>query len=166
VDKLGYEALELQKEKIVAEFGRDILAVDGTVDRSALGREVFSSHRDRRRLESIVHPTMVARVKSLLEGSYSGTDVVVNAAVLFPMGLDRLCTAVIWIYAPFLLRLKRALGRDTLGVIEILKRMSSQRSLLPKSRTGDVDIYFIKNNGTTTALKGKLERFFKERGLN
>ena len=46
----------------VAAFGRDILAVDGNLDRAAMRRRVFSDPDARRRLEAIVHP----RVRAML----------------------------------------------------------------------------------------------------
>ena len=46
----------------VAAFGRDILAVDGSLDRAAMRRRVFSDPDARRRLEAIVHP----RVRAML----------------------------------------------------------------------------------------------------
>jgi len=46
----------------VAAFGRDILAADGSLDRAAMRRRVFSDPDARRRLEAIVHP----RVRAML----------------------------------------------------------------------------------------------------
>ena len=46
----------------VAAFGRDILAADGSLDRAAMRRRVFSDADARRRLEAIVHP----RVRAML----------------------------------------------------------------------------------------------------
>src|SRR5690348_10105705 len=48
--------------EVVAAFGRDVLAADGTLDRAAMRRRVFDDATARRQLEAIVHP----RVRALL----------------------------------------------------------------------------------------------------
>lgn len=47
---------------VVAAFGTDVLAADGSLDRAAMRRHVFHDDDARRRLEAIVHP----RVRALL----------------------------------------------------------------------------------------------------
>jgi dephospho-CoA kinase len=54
----GSEALAA----VVATFGADVLAADGSLDRAAMRRHVFHDDDARRRLEAIVHP----RVRTLL----------------------------------------------------------------------------------------------------
>lgn len=48
---------------VVAEFGAQVLAPDGSLDRPALGKLVFDDESARRRLEAIVHPE-VARLSA------------------------------------------------------------------------------------------------------
>ena len=55
------------------------------------------------RLEEIVHPVMVERVKAFILDDPG--DVLINAAILHRMGLDALCGAVVYVTAPLLLRL-------------------------------------------------------------
>lgn len=49
-------------ERIVARFGSDVLQPDGTLDRAALRRRVFSDEAARRDLEAIMHPAIAAEV--------------------------------------------------------------------------------------------------------
>ncbi|MFC3551562.1 dephospho-CoA kinase [Lysobacter cavernae] len=42
--------------EVVAAFGVDVLAADGSLDRAAMRRHVFGDEAARRRLEAIVHP--------------------------------------------------------------------------------------------------------------
>lgn len=49
--------------EVVAAFGPDVLASDGSLDRAAMRRHVFHDEAARRRLEAIVHP----RVRTLLQ---------------------------------------------------------------------------------------------------
>lgn len=47
-------------ERIVARFGADVLQPDGSLDRAALRRVVFSEAAARRDLEAIMHPAIAA----------------------------------------------------------------------------------------------------------
>ena len=47
---------------VVAEFGRDVLLPDGTLDRPRLGRIVFADDARRRRLMAITFPAISAAV--------------------------------------------------------------------------------------------------------
>ena len=42
--------------EVVAAFGADVLAADGTLDRAAMRQRVFADDAARKRLEAIVHP--------------------------------------------------------------------------------------------------------------
>lgn len=42
--------------EVVREFGRQVLAADGSLDRPAMARLVFDAEPARRRLEAIIHP--------------------------------------------------------------------------------------------------------------
>lgn len=42
--------------EVVVQFGRDVLAADGSLDRAAMRRHVFGDDAARRRLEAIIHP--------------------------------------------------------------------------------------------------------------
>jgi dephospho-CoA kinase len=58
-DALAREAVRPGSAGLAAvgrRFGPDVLAADGTVDRSALARLVFSDEAARRDLEAIIHP--------------------------------------------------------------------------------------------------------------
>jgi len=48
---------------VVAAFGSDVLAADGSLDRAAMRRHVFGDEIARRRLEAIVHPRVRAYLR-------------------------------------------------------------------------------------------------------
>ena len=75
--------------EVVAAFGMDALAPDGTIDRRLLGARVFRDSSERERLNAIVHPVVEAeearRVAAL---AAAGAEVVVSeAALLVETGL-------------------------------------------------------------------------------
>jgi dephospho-CoA kinase len=121
------------------------------VDRKALGRIVFTNAVARARLEAIVHPYMVARVRE--EIARRGGDIVVNAAILHRMGLHRLCGAVVCVTSPFPLRLLRAMRRDRLSLRDAWSRLASQKDICPQKKGRGVDTYTVRNSGSPRSLE-------------
>ena len=165
VDRVGHEVLELPevRRSLAGLFGPEILAASGAVDRRALGRRVFSSRGELRRLEQVVHPLMVQRVGERIRAT-SG-PVVINAAILFRMDLQRMCDLVMCVRAGLLRRLRRAWRRDRCGPLSALRRILSQRGICPKSRLAGVDTYYVGNNGTLAALRARVLAVVRQKGI-
>jgi len=71
---------------VVAEFGEDVLAEDGTLDRAALGAVVFADEGRRKRLEAILHPLIRERGHALADEASPGTLVVHDIPLLVESG--------------------------------------------------------------------------------
>ncbi len=156
VDRIGHEALVARRDEIVASFGDEILAEDGTIDRAKLGAVVFAGRDRLVRLERIVHPWMRARVREETEsfravqgGDKQDRDVprglVINAALLFYMALDSLCDLVVLVEAPLWVRVSRARRRDGFSWRRIIARLRAQRSINAQARSSDADVIRVRN---------------------
>jgi dephospho-CoA kinase len=154
VDRLGHRALERRRDDVLAEFGNELLT-DGTIDRRRLGSIVFSSSEALSRLEAIVHPEMIAMVREEI-AAVDPKRIAVNAAILFKMGLDSLCDLVLWVEAPILQRFRRARRRDSLPILQIVKRLYTQRGMKPQSSRRDVDIHTVRNSGNRKELRRRI----------
>jgi dephospho-CoA kinase len=165
LDRVGHQVLagEEAKAEVLRSFGRGILDPQGIVDRRALGALVFGDSRKLRGLEGILHPRMVRRVEQIL--ATENGAVVLNAAVLFRMGLDRLCDAVICVRASLIRRIRRARRRDGVRLGQALVRMRVQRGICPKSQAGGVDIYYVDNNRDLDRLRSRLAVILAELGV-
>jgi dephospho-CoA kinase len=161
VDKIGHLVLVEMKGKVLSQFGSQILDPEGNIDRRKLGEIVFRSRKQRRRLESIVHPAMVRRVREEIRAK--DRRIVINAALLFKMELHKLCDRIICVQAPFLLRLVRAARRDPHSLSSIWRRMRSQRGICPKFPPRDVDIYRVSNRSSIEALRRRLMPYLRDR---
>ena len=149
VDALGHAAREVKAAEIQTLFG--------TRDRTELGKIVFSDPGRLAQLEELLHPWMIARVEEQSAAlTADGRCVVINAALLYPMGLNRLCDRIFWIDAPVLLRFWRAVRRDGTGLLRFLARVRSQRRLYPQNSPKDVDSITIANIGSREAFRRKL----------
>jgi dephospho-CoA kinase len=94
---------------------------------------------------------IVARVNE--EITRRGGDILVNAAILHRMGLDRLCGAIVCVTSPFPLRLLRAMRRDRLRLREAWSRLGSQRDICPQKKGLNVDTYTVRNSGSPRSLE-------------
>ena len=153
VDALGHEALQENAARVIETFGPAVASAGG-IDRRAVGRAVFGRPDELARLERIVHPAMVRRVKERIAAA--GGDVVVNAAILHRMGLHVLCDAVIFVTAPAAVRLLRAVRRDHLGPRDALARIRSQADIRPQLRGAGVDTYIVRNLGQPRSLERRV----------
>ncbi len=151
VDKVGHEALTEKAREVLEAFGPSVCGPRGTVDRGALGCVVFSDPEKLKLLEGIVHPAMVEKVGRAVRAARG--DILINAAILFKMGLDSLCSAVVCVTAPAFLKVLRARKRDGLSFAEAFRRVSAQRGIRPKSHGSAVDTYYVRNWGTVRSLE-------------
>ena len=160
VDQLGHIALENQKEKVFETFGQEIRNQDGSVNRRALGAIVFSSPVEKKKLEGIVHPEMVRMVEDIIT---ERQNVVVNAAILFEMGLHKLCDVIFWVEAPAIVRFFRGLKREKVNPWALFKRIWAQRKMNPNNFSTDADIFTIRNIGSDKKTAEKIVKILEKR---
>jgi dephospho-CoA kinase len=131
-DRLVHEILDSDAAAIAdvaAAFGPGVLAA-GKIDRSALGRIVFADPEARRRLESLVHPRVTARVRERIAQLSRGVPppalIVVDAALMVETGTYRDYDRLVVVTAPEELRRARLRDRDGLGDEEAERRIRAQ----------------------------------------
>ncbi len=110
VDRLGHEVLTyfFIKEKLKEVFGEGIFDDDNNISRSKLGEIVFSNKEKLELLNQIVHPEILNKTEQILKEISNKNDIIIiDAALLFKIGLDKLCDKIIYVDAPEELRIKR-----------------------------------------------------------
>ena len=138
-------------DSVVSAFGSQVLAQDGSVDRSKLGEVVFSDSNARKRLETIVWAHARKAMSELLKRHHAeGKRVaVIEAAVLYEAGWDALADDVVTVEASEEERVRRLLCRTELDSTDIRERMSAQ--LPPSERIARAN-YHISNDGDLSDL--------------
>jgi len=159
-DALSHEVLAEKSEQVIGVFGESARAPDGTVDRRALGRVVFADPAARTRLEGILYPTITERILRFI--SSTPRDVLINAPLLQRAGLERLCAAVVFVTAPVLVRLVRAMRRDSLPPGEAWARVNAQKDVRPQSIGTAVDTYSMANWGSMRSLERRVSRLVRD----
>jgi len=163
VDKLGYQALESEKEKIIAKFGSDLRKTDGSLDRRLLRQKVFKDKIKLAALEAIIHP----QVNNLTDKWITSQNecCVINAALLHKSTVFQRLDKIILVKAPFFIRFLRARRRDKFSWMEIFRRISSQKGFNTQYLSSNAEIYRVDNfgfPGSTGFQKSKLERRIDE----
>lgn len=153
-DALGHEVTRDDPDvraALSAEYGADVYGPGG-LDRARVAARVFRDVEARERLNRLVHPRILERMRRRLEelerSGFDGT-VVVDAALLLDWGFERALDAVIAVAAPEEAQLER-LGRSRGWTPEEARlRLAVQRDDAAFAAAADV---VLDNRGTPDAL--------------
>lgn len=148
---------------IVARFGERIVRRDGTLDREALGRIVFSDPDALRDLEAITHPAVRPRIVAAIHSAEAdgAHAVVIEAIRLVEGGLADICDEVWLVTCDPAVQRERLIGRGaTREVVD--QRIEAQAGLAGRIRpvaTREIDT--SGDAATTRALvEGVLDAMF------
>ncbi len=152
VDQIGHQMLADAevRSRLIKAFGSQILDGNGEVCRRALGREAFSIEKNIKKLNSIMHPAMVEQVKDVINNSKKKGEkyLIVNAALLFSMGLDKLCDRIVYVVTSPEIRLQRLTEYRNWSEESARERLFAQDDL-PEGRD---DIIIVRNDKTEKDL--------------
>ena len=112
-------------DAVVAAFGADILAADGTIDRSKLGDIVFSDAEALAQLERLVHPPVIVEVRRRMAASLAPV-VVVEAIKLLESGVADDHDAIWVTTCPETAQVKRLMQSRHLTREDALRRIHAQ----------------------------------------
>jgi dephospho-CoA kinase len=167
VDKLGHEALDLAKDTIVARFGMVVLRSDGSIDRRALARIVFSDPAALASQEAIIHPIAIKlleeHIKSheLATGRGQPPKICINAALLHRTEHLANCDAIIEVRSPFVLRVIRGMRRDGGGMLASIRRIQRQAgfraALYAAAHNAGKRVIILRNMTGKKSLERKLD---------
>jgi len=132
-DKLGHMAYtpgQAAYNKVVGEFGQQIVSADGSINRQALGAIVFSDKSKLSALNNIVWPEIARMAMDKAEDLWKeGCKVVVlDAAVLLEAGWQSNCHEVWVCLVPRQEAIKRIMERDKKTEEEAVRRLDNQMS--------------------------------------
>ena len=144
-DIIGHEVYNPGRpawQEIVNEFGNEVVADNGMIDRKKLGAIVFSDPKHLAALNSIVHPRMKGMMRERLAAlAQDGVVItVLEAALLFEAKWDDLADEV-WVtaVAPEIAA-RRTSERSGLPEDQVLERIKSQISNEERTRNAHVVI--------------------------
>jgi dephospho-CoA kinase len=125
VHQLYLSGQPIAREVSVA-FGTEVLEVDGSVDRKALGQRVFQDAAALKRLEAIVHPAVGQAIVAALHTVSSGGIAIIDAVKLLEGGSGSFCQSKWLITCPEDQEMTRLMARNNLSTEEAQARLQAQ----------------------------------------
>lgn len=150
------------RDQLIAWWGEGVRAPSGRIDRAAVARVIFHDERERKRLESLIHPRLRdAREALKAQAAALGAPaVIIDAPLLYEAGLDAECDAVLFIDAPREDRLARVRATRGWDEGELERRERAQLPLDAKRARASA---VIENTGDVRALRAAVRAFLHER---
>ena len=165
-DAISREVVEPGTEglkAVAAEFGEKVLLPDGTLDRRALGAEVFGDPQKLERLNGILHPIIKAEMlkrAAEIEEQHPKDIVIFDVPLLIESGWQDVADEVWLVSAPVEQRIRRIAIRDGLDEKQAMERISAQMTDEQKAKYADV---IINNGGSIQELKERVTKLYAER---
>jgi dephospho-CoA kinase len=158
-----YQSGQTIAVKVAEEFGPEVVAPNGDIDRKALGTIVFQDAEAMRRLEAIVHPAVSeALAIELAQVSASGI-VVIDAVKLLEGGSGKFCQSKWMIVCAEELEYERLVTRNNFSPEEAWARIKAQPSVVDRLHLVDE---VIDNSGsledTRRQVAAAYERFCRQ----
>jgi dephospho-CoA kinase len=138
---------------VVEEFGNDVLADDGTLDRAALGAIVFADEEKRRRLEGILHPLIREQSLEIEAEAPDDALVVHDIPLLAESGQADRFEAVIVVDVPEETQVERMTGQRGWTEEDARSRVAAQAS---REDRRAIARYVIDNTGTRDDLRERV----------
>jgi dephospho-CoA kinase len=161
-DRIAREVVEPGTPGLAAvaeEFGDDVLAADGSLDRPALAAIVFADPEARRRLDAIVHPLVRVRAAEIAAAAPPDAVVVNDVPLLVETGQAGSYDLVLVVEAEAETRIARLVERG-LTADDARARMAAQATDDQRRAVADV---VLDNSGTREELVAQVDRFWAGR---
>ena len=142
-DELGHEVLAPGGEAynaVVEEFGSELVATGGQIDRRVLAARVFGNPAALARLNAMVHPPVVRREEQLMAGFAQREPhgiAVVEGAILIETGSYKRFDRLILVICSEEQQIARSMHRDGVSEDEVRARLQAQMPLVEKRKYAD-----------------------------
>ena len=152
-----FQAGNVVNRAVAAAFGAQVLASDGSIDRTVLGEMVFNNTALRQKLNSLVHPAIKQRQTEFLaqiETEDPHAIGIVEAALMIEVGTYRDYDKLIVVTCSPEVQRERLRERSRLTAEQIESRIASQMPMEDKVKFAD---FVIENSGDLRATRRQVE---------
>jgi dephospho-CoA kinase len=163
-DRVAHKIMEPEKpawKKIVAHFGEKILNKDKTINRSRLGKIIFSDKKEQNFLNELIHPLVLKKKKETiekLEKEGPNTIFVSEAALTIEAGFTDFFDKIIVVYCKKENQIERLMERDQISRKEAVNKLMSQMAPEEKLKYAD---YIIDTSGSLQNTVEQTERVYR-----
>ncbi len=147
--------------KVIQNFGPGVLNLDGDIDRKKLGQLVFQNKNSLFILESIIHPEVQLKVKSLKEmyEAQGAKAVFYDVPLLFEKKLENQFDQIWCVYTTKEKQIERLKLRNNWNIEEIENRIQNQISMEEKAKRST---HVILNNKTIEDLDIQVKKIIEK----
>ena len=149
---------------LVNRFGEAILNTDGTLNRTELGKRMFSEEEIRSEVNDILQPLIRQEIISRMQAykDQGKTLIVLDVPLLFEMHYENLCDDIIVVTVSVETQIARMEKRNGYTRQEALERIQSQMPLEEKVKQATI---VWSNEGTLQELEQKVHQWLLENFL-
>ncbi|MFC7442868.1 dephospho-CoA kinase [Laceyella putida] len=167
-DQVAREVVEPGTEglaRVVATFGNEVLDEAGRLNRPALGSIIFHDEGARRKLNQLLHPLIMGKMRQDAEKARQADPravIIWDVPLLIEEKMTPLVDEVILVYVPESIQLARLMDRNQLSEQEAKARIASQLGIEEKKQWAD---YVIDNSGTLEETEKQVECLWNDLSL-
>lgn len=141
--------------EIKKEFGSEI-ELDGVFDRKALRTIVFSSREKVAKLNSILHPLIIDRIKEDIKKHMREELIFLDIPLLFECRLEYLSDFILLVYSDLEVQIERVMARDKVDREDAVNIIDKQMDMEFKKKHSN---YVLNNNEDISKLEYLIDNF-------
>lgn len=134
-------------DEISRRFSKDLLNPDGSLNRTATAKLIFTDEEKRGRYQRIIFPYIIYEIVRRIKSAKD--SVLIDAPTLFESGLDMVCDKIVSVTADTDKCAERIIKRDGITPEQARERLSSQHGVDFFKERSDIN---IENNDTLRQL--------------
>lgn len=170
IKKLGYPLIDCDQinrdfqqigmpiyNEIVKHFGNEFLNEDKTINKTKLGKLIFSNEEKRLLLNSISHPLIISEMKRQIEKN-DGL-IFMEIPLLYETGLEYLCDKIICVFVDEKIQINRLMARDGIEYDYTINKIKSQ---MPLSLKKDKSDYIIDSSNGFDDTKKQINEIIEK----
>jgi dephospho-CoA kinase len=146
-------------KKILAAFGPGVLGRAREIDRPRLAAIVFADPKALARLNRIVHPEVIDKIKRMIRGCGKHQVVVVDAPLLIEAGLAGITDLIVVVKAPREAQIRRCMNKFRMKRPDVIRRIKNQ---IPINRKIDMADFVVDNGGERSQTRRQVKMIWKE----
>lgn len=148
------------RQAILDAFGPESYQPNGQLNRAYLAERVFDDPNALRRLNALVHPHVLHAFQEARKQATRAQVplLILEAALLFESGADRLVDHVLVVDVPEAERIRRVVARDGIPPEKVRARM--QHQLPPEILRARAD-FVLENTGSLEQLRQQVEALYR-----
>ena len=148
--------------EVIETFGEDYITPQGELDRKRLARLVFHDPKAKKRLESIIHPRVLALREKITRDILRKDPqalIIFDVPLLIEADLHKRVDRVVVVWVPREIQIQRLIERDKLTRQEAEKRLENQMPLDEKLPFAH---YVVDNSGSKEATEEQVKKIYEE----